>query len=478
MPRTRDRILRPMCALLAACSLVLTPSAWAVSNATQSDDAAEVELRYARSLSNAFQRAAERVEPSVVHITTQSRVASVRRDLFGRRLFEPDTLRPTGLGSGVIADEHGLILTNNHVVQQADILVVRLSDGREFQATIVGSDPQRDLAVLKIDADNLQPATLGESSSLQVGEWVLAIGSPFGFSNTVTAGIISAKGRRGIGLVSERFKDYEDFIQTDAAINPGNSGGPLIDLEGRVIGINTAIASQSGGSVGIGFAIPIDLVKSVMRNLIEVGRVGRGWLGVTMQDLTPDLARSFGMPADQKGVLIAEVLADSPAAAAGLKSGDVVVSIAGRAVSGAASLITGVEITPPGTQTSLSIFRDGKQREINAVIGDRGERNTKVFGGLEVDRLGVTVATVTENISRELGYQGNDISGVLITDLRASSPLARSGLEPDDIIYGVANYQVRSVDEFKQLIDRVNFREGVRFQVIRGLRRGFIVVRE
>ncbi len=478
MPRTRDRLLRPMCAVLTACSLTLAPSAWAVPNAPQSDDTAEVELRYARSLSNAFQRAAERVEPSVVHITTQSRVASVRRDLFGRRLFEPDTLRPTGLGSGVIADEHGLILTNNHVVQQADILVVRLSDGREFQATIVGTDPQRDLAVLKIDADNLQPATFGESSTLQVGEWVLAIGSPFGFSNTVTAGIISAKGRRGIGLVSERFKDYEDFIQTDAAINPGNSGGPLIDLEGRVIGINTAIASQSGGSVGIGFAIPIDLVKSVMRNLIEVGRVGRGWLGVTMQDLTPDLARSFGMPADQKGVLIAEVLADSPAAAAGLKSGDVVLSIAGRAVSGAASLITGVEITPPGTRTSLSIFREGSQREINAVIGDRGERNTKVFGGLEVDRLGVTVATVTENISRELGYQGNDISGVLITDLRASSPLARSGLEPDDIIYGVANYQVRSVDEFKQLIDRVNFREGVRFQVIRGLRRGFIVVRE
>jgi len=437
------------------------------------------DLRYARSLSKAFQWAAEHVEPSVVHITSQARVASIRRDIFGRRLIGPETLRPTGLGSGVVVSEDGLIITNNHVVEDADRLLVRLSDGREFEVThIEGTDPQRDIAVLKIDATGLQPIEFADSENLEVGEWVLAIGSPFGFENTVTAGIVSATGRRGIGLVSERYKDYEDFIQTDAAINPGNSGGPLINLEGKLVGINTAIASRSGGSVGIGFAIPSQLVRSVMNNLVEQGRVGRGWLGVTMQELTPELARSFNLDENQQGVVVASVVEDSPAEQAGIRDGDVIVMIGDRRIDSARSLITAVETIPPRTPTKIRLFRNGEPHELTAIIGDRNERNTRLFGGQEIDWLGVTVATLDERAARELGYRDVDVTGVLITDIQARSPLARAGLEPEDIIYGVADYRVTDVDSFVELMSRADLRRGVRLQVIRGLRKGYVIVRE
>lgn len=448
--------------------------AWADEPPEQAAD----ELRYARSLSAAFQHAAERVEPAVVHITSEARVASIRRDFFGRQLIGPEQLRPTGLGSGVIADEHGLIVTNNHVIEDADRLVVRLTDGREFEASVVGADPQRDLAVLKIDADNLPAAEFDETNSLQVGEWVLAIGSPFGFENTVTAGIISATGRRGIGLVSERYKDYEDFIQTDAAINPGNSGGPLINLDGKVIGINSAIASRSGGSVGIGFAIPAHLVKSVMRNLVEAGRVGRGWLGVTMQELTPELARSFELPEGQKGVVIATVIDDSPAAKAGLEDGDVIVHIGDRDVDSASALITAIEIIPPKTPTKIRLFRDSTEREIVVEVGDRNEHNTRMFGGEYVDSLGATLATLDEDRAKQLGYLSTGVSGALITDLQADSPLAKAGLEPEDIIYGVEGYRVSDVQGLVELMNRADVRRGVRLQVIRGERSGFVIVRK
>lgn len=436
------------------------------------------DLRYAQSLSNAFEHAAERVEPSVVHITSQARVRSIRRDLFGRRLAGPEELQPTGLGSGVIADASGLILTNNHVVKDADVLVVRLTDGREFEAEIVGTDPQRDLAVLRIDADNLKAATLGDSDDLRVGEWVLAIGSPFGFENTVTAGIVSATGRRGIGLVSERFKEYEDFIQTDAAINPGNSGGPLINLAGEVVGINTAIASRTGGAMGIGFTIPSNMARTVMNSLVKDGRVGRGWLGVTMRPLTAESARALGLSPTQKGVVIAEVLADSPASAAGLKSDDIILTIENRPVDSPTALVTGIETIPPGTVASFSVLRDGKPKQVPVRIGNRNERNTSVFGGTRVESLGATLANIDGRVRQELGYSDPDLAGVLITDMSPTSVLAKAGLEPEDIIYGVGGVQVESVDGLTELFGRVDLRQGVRVQVIRGLRRGFVVVRE
>jgi serine protease Do len=472
----RNPFARAAAAAALACA-ALAPLTFAQHDSPDSTSAAE-ELRYARSLSNAFERAAERVEPAVVHITSQALVQSIRRDIFGRRLIGPEQLRPTGLGSGVIADESGLILTNFHVVKNADKLIVGLTDGREIEATVLGTDPERDLAVLKIDADHLTAATLGDSDELRVGEWVLAIGSPFGFENSVTAGIVSATGRRGIGLVNERFKDYEDYIQTDAAINPGNSGGPLINLDGEVVGINAAIASTSGGSAGIGFTIPSNLAKTVMNSLVRDGRVGRGWLGVTMQALSPDLARERSIDASQHGVIIAEVLSNSPAENGGLEPGDVILSVEGRKAESPSDLITAIETTPPGVTVQLNIIRNGKPDTVSVRIGNRNERNTAVFGGKAIDELGATVADLTDAVRKELGYADDRVAGVVITDLTPTSLLAKAGLEPEDIIYGVGGYEVDSVDTLRDLLGRADLHQGVRMQVIRGLRRGYVVVHD
>jgi serine protease Do len=468
----------PFAIIFTAATIALTTIAPLAVAQPDSDPTIREELRYARGLSNAFAHAAKKVEPAVVHITSKARVQSVRRDAFGRRFLGPEQLRPSGLGSGFIADESGIILTNYHVIKDADALVVRLHDGREFQPTVIGTDPQRDLAVLKIEAKNLTAAQLGDSENLAVGEWVLAIGSPFGFDNTVTAGIISATGRRGIGLVSERFKDYEDYIQTDAAINPGNSGGPLINLEGKVVGINSAIASKTGGSVGIGFAIPSNLARTIMNSLVEDGRVGRGWLGVTMQNLTKELASSFNLPETQIGVVIADVLPDSPAEKAGLEPGDIITTIASRKIKSPNNLVTAIETSPPDTTLLFHILRDGHPSTIPVKIGNRNERNTSIFGGKTIDSLGVTVATIDERVKTELGYNDKDLAGVLITDIAPNSPLARAGLEPEDIIYGVAGYKVDSVESLRNLMNKADLHQGVRLQVIRGLRRGFVVVRE
>ncbi|MFG0242997.1 MAG: S1C family serine protease, partial [Phycisphaerales bacterium JB054] len=277
------------------------------------------DLHQARSLSRAFQHAASLVEDSVVHITTKSsRVAS---DFFGRRVRQ----QASGLGSGVVVSEDGYILTNNHVIEDATELMVRFAGGREYEATLVGGDALRDIAVLKVDATGLQPARFGSSESMEVGEWVLAIGSPFGFDRTVTAGIISAKGR-GLGIVSDEFKDAEQFIQTDAAINPGNSGGALVDMKGRLVGINTAIFSRSGGSNGIGFAIPSNLAHFVAMAAEGDGIIRRPWLGAGVQAVSADIAEAMGLDRP-RGVLVTSIAEDSPADRAGLKVGDLITRV-------------------------------------------------------------------------------------------------------------------------------------------------------
>ncbi len=471
---------RHLCGVVAIVltATTLAPPIFAQSTPVQADEAVAIdELRYARSLSNAFERAAVQIEPSVVHITSKSRVQSVRRDIFGRRHIGPEQLRPTGLGSGVIADPAGLILTNNHVVKDADILVVKLFDGGELETTIVGTDPQRDLAVLQIQADRLTAATFGDSHELRVGEWLLAVGSPFGFDNTVTAGIISATGRRGIGLVSERFKDYENFIQTDAAINPGNSGGPLINLEGEVVGINTAIASKTGGAMGIGFSIPSNMAQTVMKALVEDGRVGRGWLGITLEQLTPDILKQYKLDQSQTGVLVSAITPDSPAQASGLQPADVILAIGERPTTSPGELITAIETTPPGFTAPVRILRDGMLQTVLVTIGNRNEQISEFFGGIEDANLGATIATIDDRARRELGYQNADIQGVLVTDLAPDSPLAKAGLEPEDIIYGVAGNAVDSVETLQDYMRRVDLRQGVRLQVIRGTRKGYVIVR-
>jgi Do/DeqQ family serine protease len=316
--------------------------------------------------------AAQAALPSVVHIFTSQEVRRhpfindpVFRHFFGDR-FGNDTQRQSGLGSGVVVSADGLVLTNNHVVESADAIEVAFHDGRKTKARLVGADPESDLAVLKL-ADNvgLAPITFAQSESLRIGDVVLAIGNPFGVGQTVTSGIVSALGRTHLGI-----NTFENFIQTDAAINPGNSGGALVDSNGHLVGINTAIYSQSGGSMGIGFAIPVSLAKSVMEQIIKTGTVTRGWIGVEVQDLTPELAESFGVPAG-RGALIAGVMRGGPADRAGIRPGDVLLEVGGRPVRDAQVMLDLIAALTPGEAAHFGLSREGKRQEVPVVIGTR-----------------------------------------------------------------------------------------------------------
>ena len=321
-----------------------------------------------------FADAAQKALPSVVHVfTTQEVKAQLHpflndpffRHFFGDR-FDVQPQRRSGLGSGVIVTAEGYILTNNHVVEAADDIEVALQDGRKYKAKVAGADPDSDLAVLRINAGAKLPAiTLAPPESVRVGDWVLAIGNPFGVGQTVTSGIVSALGRTHLGI-----NTFENFIQTDAAINPGNSGGALVDSRGDLIGINTAIYSQSGGSMGIGFAIPISLAKNVMDQIIRTGGVTRGWIGIEVQEITPELAESFKL-ADTKGALIAGVMRGSPADRAGIRPGDILLAVAGKSVSNAQAMLEAIAGLTPGTQVPLKLRRDGKEIDLGVAIAKR-----------------------------------------------------------------------------------------------------------
>jgi Do/DeqQ family serine protease len=319
-----------------------------------------------------FAEAAQAALPSVVHIFTSQEVRRhpfindpVFRHFFGDR-FGGDTQRQSGLGSGVVVSADGLVLTNNHVVESADAIEIAFHDGRKTKAQLVGADPESDLAVLKL-ADNagLTPITFAQAESLRIGDVVLAIGNPFGVGQTVTSGIVSALGRTHLGI-----NTFENFIQTDAAINPGNSGGALVDSNGHLVGINTAIYSQSGGSMGIGFAIPVSLAKSVMEQIIKTGTVTRGWIGVEVQDLTPELAESFGIQSGQ-GALIAGVMRGGPADRAGIKPGDVLLEVGGQPVRDAQVMLDLIAALTPGGPARFGLSREGKRLELAVTIGKR-----------------------------------------------------------------------------------------------------------
>ncbi len=319
-----------------------------------------------------FSSAAGKAMPSVVNIFTSHEIRVPRNPLmddpFFRRFFgesESETRRSISLGSGVIVSPEGYILTNHHVIEAADEIEVALSDGRKALAKVVGSDPETDLAVLKVDFSNLVPVTFGHSESIKVGDIVLAIGNPFGVGETVTMGIVSALGRSHLGI-----NTYENFIQTDAAINPGNSGGALVDAAGNLVGINTAIYSQSGGSLGIGFAIPVSLARNVMEQIIEKGVVTRGWIGVEVQDISPELADSFKLP-DTRGALIAGVFSGGPAYAAGIKPGDILVELEGKKIEDASSMLNRIAELEPGKTTELTILRAGREMKLKVVVGKR-----------------------------------------------------------------------------------------------------------
>jgi len=365
------------------------------------------------------------------------------REFFKR--WEGDALprerRQQSRGSGVVVRSNGTVLTNNHVVEGADAVKVTLSDGREFDAEVIGSDPRSDLAVLRLDgADGLTPLPFGDSTGLRLGEMVLAIGNPFGLEGTVTMGIVSAKGRADVGIV-----DYEDFIQTDAAINPGNSGGALVNTRGELVGINTAILSRNGGYQGIGFAIPSDMAKSIMDSLLENGRVARGWLGVLIQDLRPELAEAFDID-QQSGALIADVALGSPAKSAGLRRGDVVIAVSGRPIHTSGELRNQIALKPPGSRVKLRLLRDGSQKTLPVVLGELPS-DSKNATKSSVDRsdllAGIVLGPLDETNRRRFGI-GEDIrSGLVVLELTRDSRARHSGLRAGDVIVEVNRKAVR-----------------------------------
>ncbi len=407
---------------------------------------------------NGFAEVAKAVTPAVVNITTAgSEHVSDSRDLpwpFGPRghrgpepPFGPRERRGGGMGSGVIVTPDGYLITNNHVVDGAKELTVTLPDKREFKGKIVGTDPKTDLAVVKIDGQNLPFVPWGDSSTLQVGEYVLAIGNPFGLNSTVTLGIVSALGRGRMGITQ-----YEDFIQTDAAINPGNSGGALVNTKGELVGINTAIFSQTGGYQGVGFAVPATMAKPVYESLVKVGKVVRGYLGIGIQDLTQDLSQSFGLK-DAKGALVSEVKEDSPADQGGLKQGDVIIGYQGSPVEDAVALQRLVTRTAVGTKATVKVVRDGREKELTVTIGEQPDmvRTAKAETGQAEGALaGLTVQDLDRQTARELGLQGK-MQGVVVTSVEPDSGADRAGLMPGDVIREINRHPIKSVKDFEKL---------------------------
>ncbi|EGV32126.1 protease Do [Thiorhodococcus drewsii AZ1] len=394
------------------------------------------------------------------------------RHFFGEEGDLPDdNIQARSLGSGFIVSSDGYVLTNSHVVESADEIVVRTSDRREFVATLVGTDKRSDIALLKVDGTNLPTARIGSSKDLQVGEWVLAIGSPFGFESSATAGIVSAKGR---SLPTE---NYVPFIQTDVAINPGNSGGPLFNLDGDVVGVNSQIYSRTGGFMGLSFAIPIDVAMDVVNQLKTKGRVSRGWLGVLIQDVTRELAESFGMP-QPRGALVAQVLPNSPAEAADLRPGDVILSFNGRDVVTSSTLPPLVGETAVGAEAKLQVLRRGKKVDLSVKIEELPDEEQAASPGqapLEepANRVGLVVRDLTADQRQQLGLaQG----GILVEGVDPG-PADDAGIAPGDVILMFDNQPVANVSGFNQILDAVSPGKPVAVLVQRGESRMFYAIK-
>ncbi len=390
----------------------------------------------------------DKVTPAVVNIATRGHVAVEQNPLlsdpFFRRFFnipeQPRERQTESLGSGVIVDaRHGYVLTNNHVIEKADQITVTLRDGRHLNAKLIGTDPESDIAVLQIQADNLTALPLADSSKLRVGDFVVAIGNPFGLGQTVTSGIVSALGRSGLGI-----EGYEDFIQTDASINPGNSGGALVNLRGELAGINTAILAPSGGNIGIGFAIPINMAREIMDQLIAHGEVRRGRLGVTAQDLTPELAKAFDIQATQ-GTVVAQVSSGSPAEKAGLKAGDVIVAVNDQPVRNSADVRNIIGLMRVGEQVKMKVLRGGKSTVVTATIA---EPEMTVLDGKHLHpRL---AGALYGNIEEGSPLYGR-VEGVVLVKVQPEGPAWRAGLRVGDIITSVNRQPVTNVQDLRRL---------------------------
>jgi len=436
-----------------------------------------VDPAYSQQGPPSFADLAEQVKHAVVNISTTQVIKespmnnpfmnpnSPFREFFGDEFFKRffgdaprGEMKTHALGSGVVIDESGLILTNNHVVEKASEIKIKLENDKEYDAKVVGRDPKTDLALIKVEGvkDLPKPARLGDSDAIRVGDWVIAVGNPFGLGHTVTSGIISAKGRViGAG-------PYDDFLQTDAAINPGNSGGPLYNMNGEVVGINTAIVAQGQG---IGFAIPINVAKELLPQL-KAGKVIRGWLGIMIQDITPELAKSFDMK-ETKGALVADVLSDSPAQKAGLKQGDIIVGMNGKPIDDAHTLSRMVAATSPNAKISLKIIRDGKTKEIDVTIGTMPEEGTETAPAKKESAWGLTVQNLTPELAKQFGWEADE-RGVMISDVEPDSAAAEARLRAGDLIKEVNRQKIQNLRDYKQAIEKAKKDESLLLLIKRG----------
>lgn len=440
---------------------------------------------FADQLSDLFESASDKISPSVVPIFSEQEVKVSSpfgspedpfRDFFGDDFFkhffgqvpqgdQKQTVR--GLGSGVVVSSDGYILTNNHVVDGADKLTVVMSDQKKYSAKVIGTDPQTDVAVIKIDATDLPAVNLGNSDNVKVGQWVIAVGNPFQLMHTVTAGIISAKGRSNVGLA-----DYEDFIQTDASINPGNSGGALADLDGNVIGINTAISSPSGGNVGIGFAIPINMAKNVMDQLMKRGKIARGYLALMPQDIDDNLAKALKLKT-KEGALVGDVTPDGPADKGGIKRGDIITEFNGEKVKNSTELRNMVAQTAPGTSVKVSLLRDGREMQVKVILGERPKgRGGRTEQPQEQQpdeqtskKLGLAIQNLTPEIAQQLGYKNEQ--GVVVTEVVPGSPAEDAGMQQGDLIKEINRVLVGTTREFNRVVTHLGSGDSVALLVQR-----------
>jgi len=466
----------------------LTGTGFGVSHAVRHSNAAvspEPAISQPIMVPATFSDLAEKVRPGVVNLQVVKKIKNIGMssrnfpgfpfgdkdpfgDFFGpfSQGNPPKGFEQRGIGSGFVISRAGYILTNNHVVEEADQIKVNLTNGKEYRGKVVGRDPKTDLALLKIEgASDLHPLILGNSEDMKVGNWVLAVGSPFGLEQTVTAGIVSAKGRViGSG-------PYDNFIQTDASINPGNSGGPLINMKGEVVGINTAIVAEGHG---IGFAIPINMAKEIVGQLQDKGHVTRGWLGVTIQAVTPELAKSFGLK-ENKGALVAQVSPGSPAEKAGIEQGDIILEFEGKKIEEANDLSRIVASTPVGKMIALKLSREGKVMDRSLKVGEMNEKGETAKASSAQPSLGITVQNLTPEIARELGLKKS--GGVVVAQVESGSPADEAGIQNGDVIREVNRKPVKNADDFLQSIEKNKGQGNILLFVQRGENHLFAAVK-
>lgn len=499
MSKVSSSLSQSLVVAFSAGALIVSGITW-----SQHQEAAAVApIKSAQDLSMSFRHVAAEVLPSVVSISTKTKMREVagdgnpqlNDDFPFREFFRNDPRfkeffnnpgqgmrrrvpQQQGMGSGFIIDASGIIMTNNHVVRDADEVVVTLHDGQKFVAHDIKTDPRTDVAILRIEgAKGLKAAKLGDSHAMEVGDWVLAVGSPFGYDLTVTAGIISAKGR-GIGAV-----EREDFLQTDAAINPGNSGGPLLNLDGEVIGVNTAISSRSGGYDGIGFAIPIHIAGWVGDQLMKTGNVKRGYLGIKNAPINDELAKKFNVNA-REGVIVAEVFPGSPADKAGLEPGDVILSVHGKKIADPKALQQLIERLDTGKSYGMHVIRDGKPKELKVTI----EEMPSDFGVAKRDNesqspqekkfndLGLELKALTPDLAKQLSLPAS--KGVIVTGVKEGSPAAAAGVREGDVIEKVGTVAVSTVDEFTEAVKQHSLKDGIVLHLRTAEGKRFVIVKD